>query len=192
MNPDSQRVNKLWEVVVVGAGPGGAAAAKRCAEGGFQTLLLEKRALPRDKVCSGMIIGPLGNRGYLRDHFGTIPPEVLTTPPVLKGHRFYLPGVRPEVLEWPTPMAWRKDLDFWLVQKAGAAGVSVWEKAKVLRIESQEKPVRIRVALPEGEQTLTAEWIIGADGAASAVRKSLFPGLPRKYTSPFANVIPVP
>ena len=183
MNPDSQRLNNNWEVVVVGAGPGGAVAAKRCAEAGFQTLLLEKRALPRDKVCSGMIMGPWATE-IIRDHFGTIPPEVLTTPPVLKGHRFHLPGAGPEVLEWPTPLAWRKDLDFWLVQKARAAGVLVWEKAKVLRIESQEKHGRIRVAFPEGEQTLTAEWIIGADGAASAVRKSLFPGLPREYSIP--------
>lgn len=168
---------------MVGAGPGGAAAAKGCAEAGFQTLLLEKRALPRDKVCSGMIMGPWAT-GILRDRFGPIPPEVLTTPPLLRGHRFHVPGARPADLEWPTPLAWRKDLDFWLVQKARRAGVVVRERAKVLRIESRENPLRIRVAFPEGEQTLTAGWIIGADGAASAVRKSLFPEMPVEYVSP--------
>jgi hypothetical protein len=80
----SERSIKNWEEVVVGAGPGGAAAAKGCAEAGFQTLLLEKRALPREKVCSGMIMGPWAT-GILRDRFGPIPPEVLTTPPVAPG-----------------------------------------------------------------------------------------------------------
>ena len=48
----------MADVIVVGAGPAGSAAAKRCAEYGLDTLILEKRRLPRDKVCSGMIMGP--------------------------------------------------------------------------------------------------------------------------------------
>jgi choline dehydrogenase-like flavoprotein len=46
-----------WDVIVVGAGPGGAAASKRCAEAGLWTLVLEKRALPRDNCClTNMIV----------------------------------------------------------------------------------------------------------------------------------------
>ena len=62
-----------WDVIVVGAGPGGAAASKRCAEAGLWTLVLEKRALPRDKVCSGMIMGPWAQeiiRDLGRDRIG--------------------------------------------------------------------------------------------------------------------------
>ncbi|MBA4395318.1 MAG: NAD(P)/FAD-dependent oxidoreductase, partial [Desulfobacca sp.] len=105
---------KMWDVVIVGAGPGGAVAAKRCLEAGFSTLLLEKRALPRDKVCSGMIMGPWAGE-IVAAQFGAIPPEVLTIPSVLKGHMIHVPGARPELLEWPTPLAWRKDFDFWLI-----------------------------------------------------------------------------
>ena len=50
---------KMRDVIVVGAGPAGTAAAKKCAEYGLDTLIMEWRKLPRDKVCSGMIIGPV-------------------------------------------------------------------------------------------------------------------------------------
>jgi menaquinone-9 beta-reductase len=39
------------DVIVVGAGPGGSAAAYHCAKHGLNTLLLEKSQFPREKVC---------------------------------------------------------------------------------------------------------------------------------------------
>ncbi len=170
-------------MIVVGAGPGGAAASKRCAEAGYQTLVLEKRALPRDKVCSGMIMGPWA-RQIIRDHFGPIPREVLVPPRVLKGHQIHVPDARTEVLAWETPLAWRKDLDAWLIQKAEAVGVEVWDRVKLIRIESDGRPVRIRIADPYGEKTIEAGWLIGADGANSTVRKSLFPEMKVDYSIP--------
>ena len=177
-NPPEQ-----WDVIVVGAGPGGAAASKRCAEAGLRTLVLEKRALPRDKVCSGMIMGPWAQQ-IIRDDFGAIPREVLVPPRVLKGHRIHVPGARPEDLAWETPLAWRKDLDAWLMQKAEAAGVEVRDRVKLIRIESDGRPVRIRITDRYGEKTMEARWLIGADGANSAVRKSLFPEMKVAYSIP--------
>ena len=52
---DEQRV---WDVVVVGAGPAGASAAYAAAVTGRRVLLLEKAELPRYKTCGGGIIGP--------------------------------------------------------------------------------------------------------------------------------------
>ena len=172
-----------WDVLVVGAGPGGAAASKRCAEAGLRTLVLEKRALPRDKVCSGMIMGPWAQE-IIGDHFGPIPREVLVPPRVLKGHRIHVPGARPEFLAWETPLAWRKDLDSWLIQKAEAAGVKVRDRVKLIRIESAGRPVRIRIADQCGEKVIEANWVIGADGGNSAVRKSLFPEMKVDYSIP--------
>ena len=48
-------MKKKYDVVVVGAGPGGAAAAKRCVDKGLDTLLIDKHKLPRRKACSGII-----------------------------------------------------------------------------------------------------------------------------------------
>lgn len=44
----------VYDAVVVGAGPGGSAAARGCAERGCRVLLLEKRRRPRHKMCSDL------------------------------------------------------------------------------------------------------------------------------------------
>jgi menaquinone-9 beta-reductase len=176
--------SQYFDVIVVGAGPGGAAAAKRCSENGLNTLLIEKKQLPRDKVCSGMVMGKWACQ-IIEDEFGPIPDSVLTDPPVLSGHRFYVGPTETQTLKWPTALSWRKDLDFWMVRGALNSGVIMREGARVFSVTSENGDCRVTLRKETGEtEELSSRFVIGADGGTSVVRKSLFPELKVRYSGP--------
>ena len=47
--------NSHWDVVIIGAGVAGAAAAIMSSQSGFRTLLVEAKSFPREKVCGGCL-----------------------------------------------------------------------------------------------------------------------------------------
>jgi flavin-dependent dehydrogenase len=173
----------MYDVIVVGGGPGGSIAAKKCAQGGLKTLLLERKKLPRDKVCSGMVMGPWAN-DIIRQEFGSIPLEILVDPYQLSGHMMHVPGTQPQRILCKTPLAWRKDLDFWMIQMAREDGVKIWEEVKVIRVNQKAGACTVTMMQGKTPQELKSRFVIGADGGASAVRKSLFPLLKVQYSVP--------
>ncbi|MEQ8667758.1 MAG: NAD(P)/FAD-dependent oxidoreductase [Pirellulales bacterium] len=58
---DHQNLDRVsrgdWDVLVIGAGPAGAMAARGCAAQGLQTLLVDAKHFPRQKVCGGCLNG---------------------------------------------------------------------------------------------------------------------------------------
>jgi flavin-dependent dehydrogenase len=175
--------SQSFDVIVVGAGPGGAIASKRCAERGLNTLLIEKKELPRDKVCSGMIMGQWAI-GIIQQEFGEIPPSVLTDPPLLSGHRFYVGADQTEELKWPTALSWRKDLDFWMVQGAVKSGAKLKDGVRVARVTPEKEGCRVTLEKGGNPEVLHARFVIGADGGPSVVRKSIFPELKVRFSGP--------
>ena len=173
----------MYDVIVVGGGPGGCAAAQRCARKGFSTLLVERKRLPRDKVCSGMVMGPWANE-IIQQEFGKIPKEVLALPYYLSGHLIHVPGVRPQIIECQTPLAWRKNLDFWMIRKVQEAGAEIWDGAKVIRVNQKAGACSVTMIQRKKTQKVKSRFVIGADGGASAVRKSLFPKLKVQFSVP--------
>src|SRR4051812_50143503 len=49
---------RLWDVIVIGGGPAGSAAALAAAERRAETLLVDRARFPRYKTCGGGLIGP--------------------------------------------------------------------------------------------------------------------------------------
>jgi flavin-dependent dehydrogenase len=174
----------MFDVAVVGAGPAGSVAAKRCAENGLNTVVLEKKKLPREKVCSGMIIGPLAHT-LIRQEFGPIPETVLCRPPQLNGYQVHTPDVEGqdvEKLDFLISLTWRRDLDFWMSEAARARGAQIWTGTKVISIIEKRQAFLIRCETGQESHEIEARFLIGADGGTSIVRKTLFP----HFKVPFA------
>jgi flavin-dependent dehydrogenase len=164
------------DVVVVGGGPGGSAAAKRCAEHGLKTLLLEKRKLPRDKSCSGLQLSILAQK-LIKQEFGETPREVLVDPFYLSGFDVHIPGAASVKIEHKMPLAWRKDLDYWMNQKVLDVGGEIWDGARVVNVDEGSDGCTVRVERNGKKQDIKARYVVGADGTTSVVRKSMFPNL---------------
>ena len=164
----------MLDVVVIGAGPAGSIAAKKCAENGLKTLILEKKQLPREKVCGGMVMGQLA-QNLIDQQFGNVPKDVLSNPSSLKGYIFHIPGVGIKTLDHFTVLAWRRNLDNWMCQRARLKGAEIWEGARFLSFKKKGKTFSLIIEKAGKRQELETKFLVGADGLNSLLRRRMFP-----------------
>jgi flavin-dependent dehydrogenase len=156
-----------YDVIVVGAGPSGSAAAKRCVDGGLKTLLVDKQKLPRRKACSGIIMNSAQN--YVLENFGPLPPEVFGTPTSSRGMCFYFPSAGPVFVDVDcyAPYVWRDRFDHFL---AKASGADLQDRTRFVRMEGKERD-GFQAVLLQRKKTVRvrARYLVAADGARSHV-----------------------
>ena len=160
-----------FDVMVVGAGPGGATAARLCAEAGLKTLLIEKERLPRYKACGGCL--SVKTVRLLGFDLGPVIENVVF------GAKFTFRMEQPLLISSQGPigfMVMRDRFDHFLVRKAVEKGVDLLEGVKVVDVE--DRGDRVVVELATGRR-LGCEYVIAADGAGSRVAKSLRFGFPK-------------
>jgi geranylgeranyl reductase family protein len=149
------------DVLVVGAGEGGAAAAYYPTQAGQRVLVVEKETLPRDKPCGGAIPRPTLDRfpfacnGLVQ----AAPAEV----------RFAFPGL--SLTDVPLPyrpvvMVMRSEFDAFLLNRSGA---EVLDGNPITSLSETRDSVRVTVC----ERTFTARYLVGTDGAVSVVAQHL-------------------
>lgn len=173
-----------WDVVVVGGGPSGSTAAKKCAEFGFKTLLLEKYKLPRRKVCTGALMTS-DAQILTREVFGEVPAEISA---IIDGFIVYSPGYEGRVTEHKMPLTWRYDLDYWMNQKAVEAGCELWEQGRANNVSQENGTCKVYVQKGDQAREINARFVIGADGTNSTIRRSIYPDFKPRYMHAFQEV----
>jgi geranylgeranyl reductase family protein len=180
--------DRTRDVIVVGAGPAGAAAAALLARRGHDVLLLDEARFPRDKVC-GEGVSPESWR--LLDLMGATGRVRALEPWPLRGMRLVSPGgtsFRGEYRgrERKGFAIRRLALDAALVETAREAGAEVHEGVRVSALLQGPDGVRgvttascEGASLPSTGPTLTARVVVGADGRRSVVARQL--GLLREH-----------
>ncbi|HEX6792074.1 MAG TPA: geranylgeranyl reductase family protein [Candidatus Krumholzibacteria bacterium] len=164
------------DVVVVGAGPAGAATAMFAARAGLDVLLVDRRTFPRDKICGDAIARKslsvareLGIETLANAIQEPVSRAVLTSP---RGHRIDI-SLATTTEPAPHLVCRRAIFDDALV-RAARARLDVWEDAAVTDLVREGAGVRGVVCRRDGrDTTVRASVVVGADGFNSVVARQL-------------------
>lgn len=160
------------DVVVVGAGPGGSAAAAQLARRGRSVLVLERARFPRDKTCGdGLTTAALRELEALGFDPATVPSwreahEVHLHTPTGRSTTYRLPAGCGTY----SAIARREELDAALAALATGAGAEVLEGVHVADVRQDTHAI---VVSARDGSSYEAPWMIGADGAWSPTRRAL-------------------
>lgn len=190
------------DVLVVGAGPAGAATAILLAGAGLRVALLDRASFPRDKIC-GEYLSPEASR--ILDRLGVLGTVEARGARPLRGMRVLAPDGTMLVGDYPPdgtgPGAHalavrRRVLDATLVERARALGVSVREGVRVVDLLREGGRVagvvaqRVGTRTPGGER-LPARLVVAADGRASVIVERLGLRRPHRWLRRLALVADV-
>jgi geranylgeranyl reductase family protein len=157
--------HKLFDALIVGAGPAGSYLGYLLARQGATVGIIEKCRLPRDKICGGGVsrkalellefdIAPVIHRWIGGAHLR------------FQGRASILKNIDPPI----GCTVLRRQFDYLLLEKARAAGVHVFEETPF--VDVRRRPERIEVQTDR--HTMHCRLMVGADGVASSVRTKAF------------------
>ncbi|MEN3357870.1 MAG: hypothetical protein V7637_1852, partial [Mycobacteriales bacterium] len=168
-------MDEVWDLVVVGGGPAGSAAALRARQlrPEARVLLLDRAEFPRDKSCGD------GIAAHGRDELALLGlPDVIADYRPVDRLRVISPGGNSVAAQAARPnhVVPRRVFDARLVSAAVDRGVEV-RQHKVRQLAQHDG----RVVL---DGTITARVVLGADGASSVIRRQLgMPATKDKHTA---------
>lgn len=193
---------KNYDIIVVGAGPGGSMAAKTAAEKGLKTIFFERGRKPGEKNSSGCGLGPriwkdfpnmmkeltpekcpsmragAAARNYFINEEGTVAGYIMARPTESVSYE--------PAKSWITMNCYRSEFDPWIAEFAIDAGAEL--KSSTLIVDLLKNEGKVYGVVDERGEKFTAPIIIGADGAISMVAKQS--GLRTKWAQDQITIVP--
>ncbi len=152
-----------YSAVIVGAGPGGLACAKKLAKHGVSVIVIERKPEIGSKVCAGGITWS----GLI----GLVPRELIERSFPQQHIKTRFQRIR---ISSPTPIIAtvnRKKLGQCMANEAESAGASFLTSSYLQSIE--KNTVKVLNKTTGKVRTFSFDYLIGADGSQSVVRKYL-------------------
>jgi electron transfer flavoprotein-quinone oxidoreductase len=180
-----------YDLIVVGGGPGGSAAAKEAADAGLKVVILERGRFCGEKNSSGFGLSPKAARDfdYIKDldvpslwptKFGVmhiVEPEPSNADRMTWGLTPPKRNSYPQASEYMIQMMYRPEFDQWMAEKAISAGAEL--KLTTLATNVIREGDNI-VGVVDGKgNEYRAPVVIAADGAHSLIAQK--GGLRRKW-----------
>ncbi len=165
----------MHDLIVIGAGPAGAMAARCAAQSGLRTLLLDKDQFPRSKPCGGgltlralEVLSSVGLR---------LPESVIERR--LMGARITIADRSVEVrMPWPVAVTVLRDrFDSLLLQAAAASGARVELGRRVEAVEQDGHGVIVTA----GCESWSGRMAVIAEGASGRLKRAVRPKIDERF-----------
>jgi geranylgeranyl reductase family protein len=171
--------NSTCDVLIVGAGPSGIAAALTFRAANYDVIVIDKAFFPRDKCCGdGLTTGALRILDELGFDPNSVPNWTVCNDVWLRS-----PSGREMQFALPTQgqfaaIAPRIELDYALVHLARSQGIQVLEGHEFVSVREQTSDhITIDISNSQSNsnkyETFRAKFLVASDGMWSPVRKSL-------------------
>jgi len=161
-------IDQDWDVVVIGAGPGGSLTAYELAKRGLKTLLIDKSKFPKAKVCGCCL-----NQDALDslDKAGLLELDVFKHAPRLTRFNLYTRFGR---CSMPLPggiAISRQALDGTIVQEAIAHGCAFLAETTAKVGSSSEGKRIVTLRRSDAEKSIRATYVVVGDGLSGTALK---------------------